>query len=56
MSLPAASDKLMSVYSSRGGDDFMTENPIACMRIDTRVEQIQAGANEIMMEMTGSSR
>jgi alkylation response protein AidB-like acyl-CoA dehydrogenase len=39
-----------------GGYDRMTENPIACRWIDTRVERIHAGANEIMMEMTGSSR
>ena len=47
---------LMSVHSSRGGDDCMTGNPITCIWIDTRVERIHAGANEIMMEMTGSSR
>jgi alkylation response protein AidB-like acyl-CoA dehydrogenase len=46
----------MSVHSSRGGDDCMTENPIAWMCVDARVERIHAGANEIMMEMTGSSR
>ena len=56
LSLPAASNKLMSVHSSHGGDDCMTENPIARMWIDTRVERIHAGANEIMKEMTGSSR
>jgi hypothetical protein len=36
--------------------DHMTENPIACKWIDTRVERIHAGANEIMKEVTGSSR
>ncbi len=46
----------MSAHSSRGGDDCMIKNPIACMKIDARVERIHAGANEIMMEMTGSSR
>jgi hypothetical protein len=44
------------IAGDHAGQGYMTENPIACMRIDTRVEQIQAGANEIMMEMTGSSR
>ena len=47
---------LMSVHSFRGGDDSMTENPIARMWVVSRVERICAGANEIMMEMTGTSR
>jgi hypothetical protein len=56
ISLPAASNKLMSVHSFHGGDDSMTENPIARMWVVSRVERICAGANEIMKEVTGSSR
>lgn len=42
--------------NEHGNYNHMTESPMACKWIDKHVDRIHAGANEIMMEMTGTSR
>jgi acyl-CoA dehydrogenase len=38
-----------------GGYGYMSENPIARMWMDSRVQRIYAGTNEIMLELIGWS-